>query len=333
VKKPEAPRTSEHCSDLLLPYVDGLLGPADEHMVEEHLKQCPQCSSEADDIRETATLLGRHKEAFCPELWELYEFLHHGRDPDGTVGEHLERCNVCQEFRESLAPKTVPEQMPDHVRAGLKARLPGLHDTVADPVSPTESLWERAFGWFKFPALAAGAVAAVLLAVVLLRSPDMPQSVIALSSVAWEKAPKPKAIQATGGRAAIALVFKNFDPPMGQSYINALYDKLTPTMAVYERFSMVPPDKFREAIDSQDREITDTRQLVERVGKRLNLTACLVITVTSRSGNADVKLDLIDIDSGNVRDHATVEQIPFGDLESRIRESALSVLQASGTGR
>jgi hypothetical protein len=331
VKKPETPRNSEHCSDLLLPYVDGLLGPSQKHAVEAHLQQCQQCSSEEEEVRETTALLRGHQEAFCPEPWELYEFLHYGRDADGTVRNHLDGCRCCQEVCRDFAPTSVAEQMPANVRVRLDGGLPAQSDANSPATVPRETVLDRLSQWFRFPAVAVGVAAVALLAVVLLRSPDMPQSMIALSSVTWDGAPKPKAIQAAGGRAAIALVLKNFDPPLSHKQVDSLYRALAPTMPIYERFSMVPPDAFRDAIDSRDRELTDTRQLVERVGKKLSLTACLVVTLTSRSGSVDMKLDLVDISAGRITDSTTIDHVPIGDWESTMRESALVMLQSQGT--
>jgi hypothetical protein len=331
VKKPESPPNSEHLTDLLLPYVDGSLSPVQRQMVEEHLKGCPECSSEANEIRETVTLLGHHKEAFCPEPWELYEFVKYGHDANGMIRSHLDRCSTCLEISRDIVPGTSAEQMPRHVSVRLKERLRAVYRTKRDDVLSTESLLDRLYRRFRFPAVAMGVAAAAVLAMVLLHSPDMPQSVIALSGVTWERAPKPKAIQATAGSAAIALVLKDFDPPLPREKIDALYQALAPSMDVYERFHVVPPATVKDAVDSRDKRITDTMQLVERLGKKLHLAAALVVTVTARPKGATVELELVDTASGQIKARKTEDNIPEADLERKLRDSALSMLLTAGT--
>ncbi len=275
MKKPP-PSATEHPSDLLLPYAEDLLTPIDKETVEDHLRGCAQCASELEELRETIALLKGNKEAFCPEHWELYEYVHYGKDPAGLIGSHLQQCEPCKEAAHALSEKTAPEAMPDQVWAALMQRLPSTHrdSPLAEPDS--ESFIDRVYRLFRFPAIAVGVATAAVLAFVLLRPPQMPQSVMALSSVAWEKAPKPKDLLPSAKRAAIVLALKDFDPPWPKERIDGLYEALAPPVEMYARFHIVPPRVVGESLDRSDLKLPQTSAVVDALAKKLSLSAVVV---------------------------------------------------------
>jgi hypothetical protein len=325
VKKPP-PSATEHPSDLLLPYAEGLLTPIEKEVLEDHLRGCAQCASELEELRETIALLERNKEALCPEHWELYEYVHYGKDPRGLICRHLQQCEPCSETARELGEKISPEAMPDQVWASVKQRLPSTHRNAPSAEPDSETFIDRLYRLFRFPAIAVGVATAAVLAFVLLTPPQMPQSVMALSSVAWENAPKPKGLIPSAKRAAIVLTLKDFDPPWPRERIDALYEALAPPVEMYARFQIVPPRVVRESLDRSELRLAHTRALVDALAKKLSLAAVLVVTVTARGQGARVQVDLLDTSTGNVTYQKTEANIPWTNLDTAIRQLAFSAL-------
>ena len=63
---------SEHYDELLLPYAEESLAPEERRVVQEHVDLCPRCSGEVEGLRAMIAALREHKQAFCPEAWEIY---------------------------------------------------------------------------------------------------------------------------------------------------------------------------------------------------------------------------------------------------------------------
>jgi hypothetical protein len=283
-------------------------------------------------LRETIALLAAHKESFCPEEWELYEYVHYGTDPDGMIERHLKTCAPCKEVAGELARQVSPSRMPEQLWADIKRQLPSPVRVSAPASSESESFFERVYRMFRFPALAAGLATAVVLGFVLLRAPHMPQSVVALSSVGWANAPKPKSLQKGAQSAAILLVLEDFDPPWTQDKIDRLYDALVPTVDVYDRFRIVSPREVRDALDRSDRKLPDTKAVIQVLAKKLSLATVAVVTVTARGQSASVQVDVVDASSGRVTAQKTAAYVPAANLESTVKHFTLAALVPPAEG-
>ncbi len=332
MKKPPPPRDTEHPGDLLLPYAEDLLTPTEREMVKDHLRGCEQCASELEELRDTISLLGQHKEAFCPEHGELYEYVNYGKDPDGLIARHLRLCEPCRETVQALSRKAAPEAMPDQVWQALKQRIPRPDRDACALEQDSGNFIDQVFRLFRFPAIAAGVAAAAVLAFVLLRPPQMPQSIMALSSVAWEKAPKPKGLVPSAKRAAIVLVLKDFQPPLSRERIDALYEALAPPVELYALFQFVPPSEVRESLDRADLRLPHTRAVVDALAKKLSLSAVLVVTVTAQEQEARVLVDLLDTSTGKVTSHQTETHVSLTNLDNALRQLALAALLPAEKG-
>jgi hypothetical protein len=326
VKKPAQPHSTDHPSDLLLPYVEGLLTRSEQDMVEEHLRGCAACVSEVEQLRETIALLGAHKEAFCPEEWELYEHVHYGADPNGLVGRHLQHCDSCREIVRTLTEQVSPKQMPDRLWHGVRQQFPSAERAPSPAQPDSESFFDRMYRMFRIPALGVGLATAVVLCFVLLRPPEMPQTVMALSSVAWENAPKPKTLQPSGKSTAIVLVLKDFDPPWPQNRIDKLYAALVPPVEVYDRFRVMPPGAVKESLDRSALALRDTTAVVAALAQKLGLTAVVVVRLTGSRQAASVQVEVIDARSGHVTSQETAAHVPGEELEPTIKRLALAAL-------
>ena len=332
MKKHAQSHTTEHPNDLLLPYVEGLLDPTEKEMVEDHLKACALCAAEVEQLRETIALLGAHRDAFCPEDWELYEHVHYGTDPDGLISRHVQHCQSCRQIVEELSAQISPEQMPDRLWDSIRQQAPFESRMPLPAQLDSESFLDRVSRMFRFPAIAVGVATAAVLGFVLLRTPDMPQSVVALSSVAWEKAPKPKALHASDKNAAIILVLKDFDPPWPKERIDRLYEALVPPVEVYDRFRILSPAAIKESLGRSGLKARETGSVVAALAKGLSLTTVVVVTVTARGQAASVQVDVIDTSSGRLTMQKAAAYVPGGNLDSTARQLTLDALLSHEKG-
>lgn len=333
MKKPAQPNMTDHPEDLLLLYAEGLLTENEKHVVERHLGACAECSSEVDRLQETIAMLTVHREAFCPEEWELYEYAHYGTDPDGAIGKHLKRCESCRNVVEELTRQVSPSLMPAALWSDMRQQLPSPVRVAASAQPDSEGFLERVYRMFRFPALAAGLVTAVVLGFVLLKSPEMPQSVIALSSVGWTNAPKPKSLHRSEKSAAILLVVEDFDPPWSQERIDKLYDVLVPSVDVYGRFRIVSPRGVKASLDRSTLKLRDTKAVVAAIAKKLSLTTVVVVTITARGQAASVQADRIDPASGQVMAQETAAYVPLANLEATVKHLTAAAFAPSEKGK
>lgn len=332
MKKPAQPNMTDHPEDLLLLYAEGLLTETEKHTVEKHLGACAECSSEMDRLQETIAMLTVHRDAFCPEEWELYEYAHYETDTDGAIAKHLKRCESCHDVVEELTRQVSPSVMPAELWNDIRQQLPSPVRVAAVAQSDSEGFLERVYHMFRFPALAAGLVTAVVLGFVLLRSPEMPQSVIALSSVGWTNAPKPKSLHPSEKSAAILLAVEDFDPPWSQARIDKFYDALVPSVDVYDRFRIVSPRGVKASLDRSALKLRDTKAVVAAIAKKLSLTTVVVVTITARGQAASVQADRIDPSSGQVTVQKTAAYVPIANLESTVKHLAAAALATPAKG-
>ena len=323
---PEPPNGTEHPEDLLLPYVEGLLQPEEENRVTQHVLVCSRCSSDVERLRATISILRDNREAFCPSSWQLYEFLHYGHDPHDAVADHLRSCPSCSHLVETLSAHAPAEEMPSALWEQVRSRFPHSDETSSPLHRRRVGLLERFSRLFRVPALAAGAAIAALLLVVVLYPREMPQSVVALSSVTWEGIPKPKPFDQSRKRVAILLAFKGFDPPMTQQKIDSWYESLAPPMEMYERFSVVSPAEVREAVSKGWVTARDRQDLLERLRGSLGVSQVILVRAEAALHGTNLVTELLHTASGTVIAQKTVTGVSDAELEQTIKQTAFREL-------
>lgn len=324
------PNATGHKYEFLLSYVEGLLRPDEAAEVEEHLNACPQCSSEVAELRALILTFRANKRAFCPDPWEVYEFVHYGTDPERKLAGHLEACSACSELAGSLTSESEPELMPSALLRKLKQRL---SDQAVETVAANggfAGILERFFRWVRIPALAAGAAAAVVLLVILLYPKEIPESVVALSSVAWEQAPRPKEFAPSRPRIAVILAFKGFDQPVKQEEIDSFYRALVPSMAIQERVQILPPAALKEAIHDRAVKARDQKQLLTTLSANLGVSQAVIVTVEGgpQGQGSRVASRLVDTASGAALASTAEEGVAPNELEQAVKQSVFGLLVA-----
>jgi len=328
VSYPEPPNGPEHTEDLLLSYVEGLLEPEDHTRVTQHLLRCPRCSTEVDGLKETISILKKTRPGFCPAPWQVFEFLHYGHDPDSVIASHLHDCPSCARMAATLSAHAPAEEMPSDLLNKITVRLQHPEQATGPLHRWRSGLVEGFSRLFRVPALAAGAVAAAVLLVVILYPHEMPQSVVALSSVTWDGTPRPKSFDQSRKRVAILVALKGFDSPMTQQRIDSFYESLAPTMELYERFSVISPGVIRETVSKGWARAQDRSDLLAGIKGSLDVSEVVFVTVEAGTEGASVVTELIDTTLGIIMAQGTLKGVSDADLERTIRQSAFSMLLA-----
>lgn len=277
-------------------------------------------------FRGTITNLRTHKDAFCPDPWELHEFAFYGEDADAAISKHVAVCPTCRETVQTWKSETSKEHLPQQLWSRVNK---SLSEDGAREIRMKErpiGFLERLRAMFDVPGWAIGAVTVVVLLAVFLYPRETPPSVIALSSVTWENAPKPKVLQPTSKRAAIIIVLKDFRPQPARTKIDALYDAVTPTMDVYERYYVAPPATISEAVRKGLVDPSDRTKMLRGLKDHLDLNKVVVITAVSEPEGIAFEADLIDTTTGKALGKETGSKLAEADLGPKIRRAALNLL-------
>ncbi|MEW6347884.1 MAG: zf-HC2 domain-containing protein [Thermodesulfobacteriota bacterium] len=307
---------------LLLAYVEDLLDPHQRVLVEEHLLQCGRCVAEIHGLREVIHTLKHHRDAFCPEPWEIYEFITHGRDPENRVSQHLQACPADREMARLFA--TQDEVMPQD----LWEKIQG----VTRP-SETEPWWSRFVEWFRrpwgVPALGAAAVAAAVLVLVFVMPREPYQPVAALSMVSWDEAWKPKT--STGPRVTVLLSFDAITPGPGQEEIDSVYKAISPDMDLYQSYSLVRPSEVKLAQEKGQISLKTRHALLQGLHKKLAVAKAVFVTFTPAEQGSAASVEVIDCASGIVLDKRTEAGASTSEIGRRIGKSLKDLLDRTNT--
>lgn len=333
VKRSNEPKSSDHVGELMVPYLEERLSPGDRDKVLEHLSVCPECMSETESLRSLIGGLSNNRTVFCPSPRELFELVRTGRDPEGSVAEHLKECSMCRDELASLRSLKSDEAMAQDLWEKVKNRLPEpVHPVRFELEAPsvTNRLWEFIFGWFKIPAIAGGALAAVLLIFIIFYPADVPPTMMGLSSTTWEKAPRPK-LGPQGGEQRVAFVvfFHDFQNPIPQKKVDALYQALEPDMELIERYQVISPAMVREAVRKKQVNSDDPANVPEALHKNLAIGITVVVNVSERRDGIHIVCRMIDAATGAVLRSNEDVAANLNDLGAAVRRNVMGLLLSS----
>jgi hypothetical protein len=345
-------KNDEHLTDLLPMYVDDGLSTVERRLVENHIRECAPCSEEVESLRLVINILRNEKTVFCPEPWELYEFIEEGTDPTGKIAQHLEDCPLCcadvAYYRERSATRRLPDKIRNELR---KSFLKQGHSE--------KFRWKSWFAWapawlssfFKTPALALGTAVAAILAVILLYPHGTPPAFIGVSSDNREEpgpqgTPKslfsnaharkqiekpvpsgsrgargPLSIDRTKPKVATIIVFHGFDKPAPQSTVDSLYDQLIPGPELQKRFRFSTSAQLKRFLDKiSDRQLSHTQELMEFY-KDSAINFALVENIMTKNGAYGLKSQVIDAQDGQILAQSIEYGLSETELASRVNDS------------
>lgn len=299
-------------------------GIENDEQIEEHLASCPECSRKKALLDRMIASLKDHKDVFCPEIWQLYDFVQFGEDPSGDIAKHLEHCSPCTAKVEELrAERTTHLSLPPKILEALEEEYP------SEP-----SLWTRVqefFYSFKMPVLTIATAAALVLVVVIMYPRQGSQPEIGLSSVSWEgnfkmMAPEVSPGTAVKPRVAVIIVMIGFEPKLVQDQIDSLYRALKPNKEMKKKYEFVSPDEVNEALE-REKGIPDIKRIIQHLHKDLNVSQVVVITLKRDGTEVVIDSAIVDAKSGTVSTKKIQRVTSYSNLEPTLRECASSVLQ------
>jgi hypothetical protein len=317
VKRNEQER---HLEELLLPYIEETLAEAEKAKVADHLSHCRQCSGEVHALRGLVHDLKSAREVFCPESWELYEWARAGM-PEGLISRHINLCDSCAKEVEEYQTGSIDERMSDHLWNSVKS---ALGQKESDPVYEGTgiSLWEKIYAWFKIPAVALSAVAAIALVMVIYPYTVQKPYIVGLSPETWEGAFKAKAVRP---KAAILLMFADAKNRPSQEKIDTIYRALEPGMDVSEAFEIVAPAVLSNAIKSGKVDPYDRDRMLNDLNRQLGVTTAVLLTIVSSNGRTDARMEKVATQSGRVTGSADLGDISK-DAAGQLRASVKQLL-------
>ncbi len=363
MKTPKPPESMSHPGELLLLYAENSLASDDARSVKQHLSECPECAVAVEKLAETIRALKAHGEAFCPEPWELYEFVVHGEDPEESIERHLQRCGPCRSLSEMWASQRksakIPEQLLAQISDGLrkedleKDRIAGRGFQKSPHPSPLPEgegangldasqnntitirtrdarFRDRIFKRFMFPTLGIATAAAAILVVFLLVPGEIPQSLVAPSAVTWEEVPKPKAFQTSRYRTAILIALKGFPTRWSQPRVDELYRTLIPSIELSQRFDILPPGLVSGTILKGRKGIRTKEDMLALLRKDLDVKRVAVVVVSPAQDQLKIQGELIDTQGPVSLSKTKPKLVAKKNLDTQIKQMVTDLMISKG---
>ncbi len=320
--------------ELLIRYLDGSLERGEEAEVEHLIERSAEASCELQEFEALTALIRSNKAVFCPDPMDLSDFTETGDDPSGFISEHLGTCGTCRHevdmLRASGTHKIMPLGLFERVTAELPRHL--SQPLVTRPGNRLLQISERLSSLFESHWVTAGAVALVLVLVMVMYPRDTPPPTIGKSTVSWNHLGNGLSGAILGGAAvrkpylAIILFFEGFKKPLSQKAIDGLYQALKPSQQDRDRYEVVPPAELTGIITEKRLPATDVPKILEALKARLDRGEVVLVTVRALGERFSVHSKLIDVETGGVLDEKTTDAASYSELKSKVRQTAYSVL-------
>jgi hypothetical protein len=346
-------KTDEHPTDLLPMYVDDGLSTVERRLVENHIRECAPCSEEVESLRLVINILRKEKTVFCPEPWELYEFIEQGTDPTGKIAQHLQGCPLCCADVAHYNERSATKRLPDKIRNELRKGFPKQgHSEKFE--RKTWFVWAPAWlsSFFKTPALVLGTVVATTILVVVFFYPNgTPPAFIGVSSDNWEEngpqgtpkslfsnaharkeidkpapsgsrgAARPLFVDGTKPRVATIIVFHGFNKPEHQSTVDYLYQALKPSPEIEKKFKFLTPVQLKDFLEkTSDRKLSPT-QALSQFYKEFSVNLALIVNVKLNKEKFGLTTEVVDTLTGQILAEFTRDTVTKADLPSAVGKS------------
>jgi hypothetical protein len=324
----------------LLAYAEGDMTTSEKLDVEKHLRTCTKCAGELDLIKQIVEALKTEKTIFCPEPWELQEFVDSGKDIEGRISAHIAECGFCgndiAEMRGCCESESIPESLRKTFRTHCGTHYPeSFSSSFLGRLSLVlRHLWESS----RIPAMALGTAAAAVLLFVMFYPAQMDKDMVGLSSVNWT-APSGQLIPKMGinlmgavkkkPRIAVIIVFKGFRKPFAQSNVDSIYLALQPSQDVAKLFEIVNPSEVKKILDSTPRDKSDISEIVASLRKDLSISRLVVATVVKDGNGFKLASELIDADENKTLARSTEISVTGTELVNSVKAAVYGILDQS----
>jgi hypothetical protein len=283
------PKTvTEHPSEAMVAFIEGILSPEDRMAFEAHIGECEKCAGELNETKRILAAIGESAdEILCPESWTLHEIAASGEAVPEDLVRHLQVCNSCrQELQNYLhtCEEPVSKPIPSVVLSAFEENFAAQKPAS---VITGQSLWERFRQYFLSNLAVSGLATAAAAAVILLFVIGLPHrelpSRIALSETAWPESVLmgvPKS-DVEKPRVAIVLILGGgLQETIDQTTVDGLYQALSPGKDLTERFEFIQPaDIAALAKDGRP----GSEALIEKVFKDLEASKIVVLSIAPAS--------------------------------------------------
>jgi len=316
----DTPEPAHYPEEHLLLYVEDMLAPDEKLQTETHLGACPECARRVMALRDTINRLKKGKEVFCPEPWEIYEFVERGK-PEGVISRHVKLCSACLAEVQTYEAGVLPERMPAELWQGVQERITsrGADKRERDGAS---GFLERLYGLFRFPAMAAAAATAAILVVLALYPREFTEPGVGLSTITWEGALKSKAVQK---KAAVLLLF-DLEKPLSQKRIDSLYEALKPNMDVSEHFSVIPPAVLSAAIREGELRPRDEMQFLKALRSKFDVSFAVLVELTTSGAEFDIRARIMDTVDDRTLRTISMQGVSGNQLNDKVREVVFGLM-------
>lgn len=342
---------SEHPEGDLLLYLEDQLAPEVREHVERHVRGCPQCAFELEKLAHAIASLKEHKDAFCPEAWELYEFADTGADSSGRTARHVEQCPLCGEEIALYKYPGETRETPESIVRAVEEIFPSGRDAPKTRTVPGawSSFIDMMLTVLHHPVAALAYAAAAILLVVMAYPRGETAAVMALSPVTWVEldsgrlprtvrpklklmgpGPKRAEPERVKPRVATVLFFKGIPEAASQESIDALYRTLKPPRAIDRRYRMISPAELRDGLaGGPERPITRGNELLKEIGSKLEASQALLLTVAAEGNSFAIEGELVRTSDGTIEGKAAARNVNKTELPAKLREVSLSLLSAT----
>jgi len=337
----------EHPGELLLAYVEGTVSDDDRSRVEKHMSSCADCRSEVLELERTIGALKRNKDLFCPELWELLDFLQHKEDPEGKIADHLTRCPLCRQELEELKQGCEESAAPESIRNLFREQTKQVvqPETAEQGRSAIARLRELIASMLPRPMLAVASAAAVALLVIFLYPESEVRPIIGLSTIDWQQPDSseveltPKSLRLMGPsrssavaehprpRVAVLLILSGFEPPCPQETIDSLYRSLCPSREIIKRVELIPPSQVKEVLSPLSARPTDPGLLAGNLFEKLSLSGVLHLRITAGDRGHRIEGEMMNAATRESMGKDEKDVASDGDLPEALRDLAFALLK------
>jgi hypothetical protein len=329
-----------HVDDLRAPYLEGLLSPEERSNFEDHVRQCPACTSRLKEMSRWVSVFKDNAREMCPDGWELFDYVRSGKDPRGMMSSHLETCASCrsdaESFRADASKQTMPADLWQKMKS-LSGRRPAgrgaerSYQWISDVV-------DRIMDLFRPAVLVPLAVAASVFIMVLLYPFGPAPIKVALSSVNW--GPEPSSLNIMGSesptslpaeakreRLGVMILFSNVEQIPGQNRIDSFYRALEPPRNIRDRYQVVSPMELGRAAGKDLLRAADEKALIAIMRSKLSISKALVVEITPKEDRYTILARLIETGSGRVIRTWNSGKLTKAELISALEDSTQSLFR------
>jgi hypothetical protein len=328
--------SSKHIDELCLAYVEDVLSPDEKTAIAQHLDRCPTCAGDVQDMSRWVAFVRDHRDALCPEEWQLFDYARGAQDISALLASHVERCPECRsrvdEYRTATTASGVPHALWErmtHVRGTSQEAPP------ATSRSWLYRIWEQVAQAFSPPLAMAGAVAAAALVVVILYPSSPSGPALGLSSVSWgpdhadmtlmgEPDIVPKGV-APRTRLAAIVYFKDFKDKPEPDRIDALYRVLEPGRDVRRHYEAVSPATVKEALQKAGTHGSTAGEVLRVLRDKLSVSRALIVTLSEKRDRFAIQAQLFDTGTGVVVREREVADVSAASLSEELEAVSESV--------